>query len=158
MGWGVRWEGGLRGKEYICILSWFPFQVALVVKNLPANATDAGSIPGLGRSPEEGNGKQPQYSCLENSMYREAWQAAVHGVTKSRTRLCTAHTQLVHVVVHWKITQRCKAIIFWFFKKERALFWREYRLPYAPETEDSFIYAYQHGYHCFNTVLSYSQE
>ena len=39
-----------------------------VVKNLPANAADAGSIPGLGRSPGEGNGNPLQYSCLENTM------------------------------------------------------------------------------------------
>ena len=41
-------------------------------------------IPGLGRSPGEGNGYPLQYSCLENSMGRGDWQAAVHGVTKSR--------------------------------------------------------------------------
>ena len=69
-----------------------------MVKNLPANATDAGSIPGLSRSPEEGNGNLPQYSCLENSMDREAWQAAVCGVTKSQIQLSTVHTQLIHVV------------------------------------------------------------
>ena len=48
-------------------------QVMLVVKNPPANAedtTDAGSIPGSGRSPEEGNGNPLQYSCLENSIDR----------------------------------------------------------------------------------------
>ena len=44
------------------------------VKNLLANARDAGLIPGLGRSPEEGNGTQFQYSCLGNSMDRRAWQ------------------------------------------------------------------------------------
>ena len=51
-------------------------QVVLVVKNLPANAVDlrdAGLIPGSGRSPEVGNGKPLQYSCLENSMDRVAW-------------------------------------------------------------------------------------
>ena len=53
-----------------------------MVKNLPANAGNAGSIPGLGRSPGEGNGKPLQYPCLENSMDRGAWQAAVHGVAK----------------------------------------------------------------------------
>ena len=65
-------------------------QVALVVKNLPANAgdlRDMGSIPGLGRSPGEGHGNPLQYSCLENPMDRGAWQATVHGVTKSWTRL-----------------------------------------------------------------------
>jgi len=53
-----------------------------VVKNLPANAGDSGLIPGLGRSPGEGNGKQLQYSYLENPLDRGAWRAAVHGVTK----------------------------------------------------------------------------
>ena len=51
------------------------------------SAGDSGSIPGLGRSPGEGNGNPFQYSCLENSMDRGAWWATVHGVTKSRTRL-----------------------------------------------------------------------
>ena len=56
-----------------------------VVKNPPANAGDAGdvgSIPGLGRSPGDGNGNPLQYSCLENPMDRGEWQATVHGVTK----------------------------------------------------------------------------
>ena len=47
-----------------------------MVKNLPANAggaRDTGSIPGLGRSPGEGNGYLLQYSCLENSIDRGAW-------------------------------------------------------------------------------------
>ena len=45
-----------------------------VLKNLPANAGDAGSIPGMGRSPGEGNGNPLHYSCLENAMDRGAWQ------------------------------------------------------------------------------------
>ena len=59
-----------------------------MIKNLPANAEatgDVGSIPGLG----EGNGNPLQYSCLGSSMDRGAWQATVHGVTKSWTRLST---------------------------------------------------------------------
>jgi len=44
-----------------------------MVKNLPANAKDMGSIPGLERSPGGGNGNPLQYSCLENSKSREAW-------------------------------------------------------------------------------------
>ena len=51
------------------------------------NVGDPGSIPGLGRSPGEGNGKGLQYSCLENPMDGEAWQATVHGVTKNWTLL-----------------------------------------------------------------------
>ena len=58
-----------------------------VVKNLPAIAGDAGLIPGLGRSPGEGNGNQLQYSCLENPMDRRAWRVPVHAITRSRTRL-----------------------------------------------------------------------
>ena len=50
------------------------------------NGGDLGSIPGSGRSPGEGNGNPLQYSCLENPMDGGAWEAAVHGVAKSRTR------------------------------------------------------------------------
>ena len=60
------------------------------LKPVPAyacNAGDLGSIPGLGRPPGEGNGNLLQYSCLENHTDRRAWWAAVHQVTKSRTRL-----------------------------------------------------------------------
>ena len=51
------------------------------------NTGDQGSIPGLGRSPGEGNGNPLQYPCLENSMNRGAGWATVHGVAKSQTRL-----------------------------------------------------------------------
>ena len=59
-----------------------------MVKNLPANggdARDTGLIPELGRSPGEGNGNPLQYSSLENSMDRRAWQATVHGIAKRQT-------------------------------------------------------------------------
>ena len=65
-------------------------QVVLLIQNLPANAgdiRDAGSIPGLGRSPGRGHGNPLQYSFLENPMDRRAWLATVHGVAKNRTRL-----------------------------------------------------------------------
>ena len=58
-----------------------------VIKNTPANAGDAGSIPGSGIRPGEGNGHPLQYSCLENPIDRGDWRATVHGVTQSRTRL-----------------------------------------------------------------------
>ena len=64
--------------------------VAAVVKNTPANAgdiRDVGWIPRSGRSPGGGHGNPFQYSCLENPMDGGAWQTAVHGVAKSRTRL-----------------------------------------------------------------------
>ena len=51
------------------------------------NAGDPGSIPGLRRSPGEGNDYSHQYSCLEKSKDRRAWWAIVHGITKSRTQL-----------------------------------------------------------------------
>ena len=53
-----------------------------VVKNLPGNARDMGSIPGLGRFSGEGNGNPLQSSCLGNSMDRGAWRATVHMVAK----------------------------------------------------------------------------
>ena len=56
-------------------------------KEFARNAGDPGLIPGLGRSPGEGNDYPLQYSCLENSMDRGAWQTTVHGVTKSQTQL-----------------------------------------------------------------------
>ena len=67
-----------------------------MVNNTPANAgdkKDAGLIPGLGRSPGVRTGNPFQYSCLENSMDRGAWQAIVHEVTKNQTQLST-HTQV----------------------------------------------------------------
>ena len=63
------WPSGAFGKESAC------------------NTGDLGSIPGLGRSPGEGNGNPLQYSCLERPMDRGAWWATVRGVAKSRTRL-----------------------------------------------------------------------
>ena len=56
-------------------------------KESARRAGDPDLIPGSGRAPQEGNGYPLQYSCLENSMGKGAWQATVHRVTKSRTRL-----------------------------------------------------------------------
>ena len=56
-------------------------------KESACKAGDLHSIPGLGRSPGRGYNNRRQYSCLENSMDRGAWQATIHGVTKSLTRL-----------------------------------------------------------------------
>ena len=61
----MSFPGGSEGKESAC------------------NVGDQGSIPGSGRSPGEGNGNPFQYSCLEKSMDRGAWQATVHGATKT---------------------------------------------------------------------------
>ena len=69
-------------KNYIVLC----FPGNSVVKNPPTNAGDAGSvnsIPGLGRSPGDGNGYALQYPCPENPMDRGDWQAIVHEVTES---------------------------------------------------------------------------
>ena len=73
--------GGSGDKESIC------------------NAGDLGSIPGLGRSPGEGNGYPLQYSRLENSRDRGSWQATAHGVTKSRAQLNNFHS-LTHSLTY----------------------------------------------------------
>ena len=82
-------EGQACGRKAEChVLKFWASWVALVVENPPANAGDignSGSIPGSGRSPGGGHGNPLQYSCLENPMDREAWQAKVHSVTQSRT-------------------------------------------------------------------------
>ena len=66
---GGDFPGSLAGKESAC------------------NVGEAGSIPGLGRSPGEGHGNPLWYSCLKNSMDRGAEWATVHGIAKGRTRL-----------------------------------------------------------------------
>ena len=67
------------------------------------NAGDTGLIPGLGRSPGEGNGNPLQYSCLENPTERGAWRAIVHGVTKSRTRLSDFTHTHTHTHTHTQL-------------------------------------------------------
>ena len=65
-------------------------------KGSACSVGDLGSILGLGRSPGEGNGNPLQYSCFENYMDGGAWQATVHGVTKSRTQLSNfAHAKQI---------------------------------------------------------------
>ena len=76
-----------------CILSFHIissmeiFPGGSVGKESACNAGDLVFIPGSGRFSGEGNGNPLQYSCLENSMDRGAWQVTVHGVPKSQTRL-----------------------------------------------------------------------
>ena len=65
----------------------FLFPGGSVSKESACNVGDQGSTPGLESSPEEGNGKPLQYSCLENSMDRGAWRATVYGEAKSWTQL-----------------------------------------------------------------------
>ena len=71
------------------------FPSGSVVKNPPANAgdaSDAGLIPGLGRSPRGGNGNSLQHSCLENPNDRGAWRATVHGATEELYMTEHAHS------------------------------------------------------------------
>ena len=77
-----RWE-----RIFVTLNDWQGFPGGSDGKASACNAWDPGSIPGSGRPPGEGNGNPLQHSCLENPMDRGAWQATVHGVTKSRTRL-----------------------------------------------------------------------
>ena len=75
-------------------------QVTLEIKNTPANAgdiRDTCSFPGLGRSHGGGHGI-PLQDCLKNLMDREAWQAAVHGVTMSWTQLKQLNTHALYYI------------------------------------------------------------
>ena len=91
-----KWLGQKAQSGFIPVYLIPRFPGGSVVTNLPAksgNATGAGSIPGSERSPEVENGNLFQYSCLENSMERKAWQVIDHGVAKSQKQLSThAHT------------------------------------------------------------------
>ena len=69
----------------VCVCVYFPG--SSVSKEFDCSVGGLGSIPGLERSPGEGNGNALQYSCLKNSMERGAWQATVHRIAKSRTQL-----------------------------------------------------------------------
>ena len=82
-----------------------------VVKNLPANVGDAGSIPGAGRFLRVGNGNLLQYSCLRNPMDKGTWQATVHGVAKSWTRLSNEHTHRQYINHCYKSTGKDNSVI-----------------------------------------------
>ena len=72
---------------------------SLLVKNLPANEGDSGSISGLRRSPGEENGNPLQYSCLGNPMDRGTWWATVHGVSKESDMAKHKHAVLAEVTL-----------------------------------------------------------
>ena len=69
------------------LLSGLPWWLRQKVKKHLTTQVDLGLIPGLRRTPAEGNGNSLQYSCWENPTDSRAWQAMVHGVTKSQTQL-----------------------------------------------------------------------
>ena len=80
-----RWRKEILGT-FINLLQPMDLPGGTLLKNPPANAGDTGSVPGLGRSPGEGNGNPLQYSCLWNPVDRGAWRPTAHGVAKSQTR------------------------------------------------------------------------
>ena len=77
----------LSSSSSLGFLGFPGFPCGSAGKESTCNAGDLGSIPGLVRSTEGGQGNSLQYSCLENPMDRGAWQAAVHGVAQSQTLL-----------------------------------------------------------------------
>ena len=85
--WHLNKESNLCVCDCSFVLEMERFSGGSLVRNLPANAEDAGLIPGLGRFLGEGNSYPLQYFFLENFMDRGAWWATVHGVAKSQTLL-----------------------------------------------------------------------
>ena len=83
-------------------------------RNLPANAGDAGLIPGLGRSPGVETSNPLQYFCLESAMERGAWWAPVHGVTDPKESGDHTHTQSLVLALTDKL------YLCWFLEKEMA--------------------------------------
>ena len=71
-------QNHLTPREKVCLPLLWGFPDSSVVKNLPANAGDMSSIPGLERSPGKGNGNPLQYCCLGNPTDRAVWWAAIH--------------------------------------------------------------------------------
>ena len=78
--------------------SWLPWWLS-GKESTYQTAGDVGSIPAWVRSRGEGNGNPFQYSCLENSTDRGAWQATVHRVTKSQTRLSRFHFLYIYIYI-----------------------------------------------------------
>ena len=96
-------------------------------KGSTCNAGDAGSIPGLGISPGEGDSYLLQYSCLENSVDRGAWWATVHGIAESdtteqltHTQSCTHLSRLINCTLHRVTGKNLQTITFVFI-----LFWED---------------------------------
>ena len=107
-------------------------QVVLVVKNLPGNARDirdVSSIPGLGRSPGEGNGSPLQYSCLEDFMHRGTWQATVCRLAKNRTKLKPLSTRTVACIkCSINLSSRYSLEVFYIFSPQSLAFRSSSRL------------------------------
>ena len=108
------------------------------------NGGDPGSIPGSGRSPGEGNGNPLQYYCLENPMDGGAWQATVHGVANSRTRLSN------FTFTHWRRKQQPTPV----FLPGESQGWRSLvgcRLSGRIELDTTEVTQQQQQQHCLET-------
>ena len=90
----------LRSTLYLPLLVYCDFPGGSDSKASAYNVGDPGSIPGLGRSPGEGNSNPLQYSCLEDLMDGGAWLATVHGVAKSWMRLSDF---IIYLSIYWFI-------------------------------------------------------
>ena len=98
----------------LCSLFW-GFAGGSDDKESAYNTGDTGLIPGSGRSPREGNGNPLQYSFLDNTMDRGAWQATIYGVTKSRHNWGTnthAHTHSLFLVSVQNISHYATKILY----------------------------------------------
>jgi len=102
-----KWRKGLCNQIQSRVRDFLKSSIAYVSfpggsdsKESACNAGDLDTIPGLGRSLGEGNGNLLQYSCLENSMYKRAWQATIHGVTKSDMTKGQTLTMCVYIYIH----------------------------------------------------------
>ena len=100
------------------------------IKKSACNAGNPGWISGSGRSPEEGNGYPLQYSCLENTIDRGAWQATFHRVIRSQTRLSNSHflggelsvympSTLTEYELHWGSDCICSWYILWLLHRNK---------------------------------------
>ena len=117
------------------------------------NAGDLGLIPGSGRSPGEGNGNPPQYSCLENSMDWGAWKATVHGVTKSWTRLrdftfFRFFTFSFPCCIHKLVLYICISIPSWLlFRSGKRWYSNSYGVAKDPKEPPDYIIYYKPNQH-----------
>ena len=98
-------QNGPNNKTIICVCVYTHMYICIYIytcgsdgKKSACNAGDLGSIPGSGKSPGKGHCNPLQNSCLENPKDRGAWQATVHGVTKSQTQLSNFHS-LTHTYI-----------------------------------------------------------
>ena len=126
-----RWGGGREctGNDYFFMTTYLlGFPGGSVVKDLPANVRHVGLVLGSGRSPGEGNGIPLQYSCLGNATDRGAWQATVHGVTTSQTKLSN-QTTVTYLLYYFNwLQQPYNTITIWqisnkeLFKKKKITY------------------------------------